>query len=463
MTQLAAPRVSAIADRLRAEWTGRRVVLLINRFDGATRALADELAACGATVGAMVSGVSGVSGGRFDQPGVPVWSCPEHGVRLRRRDFDGWLRQPPAELTAWLDGLDPARQWAVLGTSYTDVGEFCGRPVHGWWRPEWATWEDKTVVDQLWERVGVPAPPHAVLPLNAADLPQWVGRLDRGRGVVLAADTTGGILGSSKGLRWVRRPDELDAALRAFAGSTERVRVAAYLPGIPCSILGMVLPDGVAVFEPFEIVTLRRPDTAQLVYCGTSTWWHAPEAARVAVREHTRRVGDELARAADYRGMYSVDGILGEDGFFATELNPRHVSGLTLWAGWPQFPVRLFNRAVQERAGWLTATGVGYRDVEDAFCRTIRQHPAYVVRIPTGERPDRGVGSSIVCTPTEQTVSYRVEDGSAMILDVEPVDHDGAVGPAAAALAEILGGGRLVSYRDDSIRSRGLAPLDVST
>jgi hypothetical protein len=158
-------------------------------------------------------------------------SAPTRTDRLAGRDRPGSC-------------LDRARP------SYTDVAEFCGLPVHGWWRPEWARWEDKTLVDGLWQRASVPAPPFAVIPVDEPSLGGWYRELDRGRGVILAADATRAFLGSSKGLRWLRDATGADDALRTFDGITDRVRVAAFMPGTPCSILGMVLPTGVAVFEP---------------------------------------------------------------------------------------------------------------------------------------------------------------------------------------------------------------------
>ncbi|GLV84812.1 hypothetical protein Slala03_45010 [Streptomyces lavendulae subsp. lavendulae] len=451
-TTTAHERASAVIDRLHAYWAGREVVLLVNRYDGATRALADELTACGAVIAAVVAGSRcepGAFGARH------VWNCADHGISLPRARFDAWLREPPAELVRWLDDLDPDRTWTALGTTYTDTGEFCSRPVHGWWRREWAHWEDKTEVDALWERAGTPAPPYEVLPVDSPDLTGAVARLDRGRGVVLAADATRSALGSSKGLRWVRRPDELQPALDDFAGTTDRLRVAAFMPGVPFSIMGMVLDSGVAAFEPFEIITLRDPADARLVYGGTSTWWRADPEVRRQIRHHTRLVGERLAAEADYRGMFSIDGLATGDGFAVTELNPRHVSGLSLWAGWPEFPARLFNRAVQERvAGFVDSD---WQDIEDSFSEAIRRSPAYMVKIPLEEgQAEQGTGTVLVPggpkdgpEPDERAVRYSIEPKALRVLDVDQPRQDGAVAPLAAEVANRLCSAGLVSFLDD--------------
>lgn len=449
---LAAERASVVIDRLCAHWAGREVVLLVNREDGATRALAGELEACGAVIAAVVAGsrcAPGTFGARH------VWNGADHGISLPRSEFDAWLREPPAELAHWLDTLDPDRTWTALGTTYTDTGEFCGRPVHGWWRRTWAHWEDKTEVDALWERAGTPAPPYQVLPLDDPALTDVVARLDRGRGVVLAADATRSALGSSKGLRWVRRPEELQSALEDFVGITDRVRVATFMPGVPFSILGMVLDSGVAAFEPFEIITLRDPVDARLVYGGTSTWWRADPEVRRQIKHHTRLVGERLAADADYRGMFSIDGLATEDGFAATELNPRHVSGLSLWAGWPEFPARLFNRAVQERVPGFV--DVDWRDIEESFSEAIRRGPAYMVKLPL-ETGAAASATGTVMVPggpkgspeaVERAVRYSVEPRALRVLDVDSPRGDGAVAPLVAEVANRLCSAGLVSFLED--------------
>ena len=51
-----------------------------------------------------------------------------------------------------------------------------------------------------------------------------------------------------------------------------------FLEGIPCSIHGVVFPDGVATFRPVEMVTLRRPGSNRLHYAGAATFWDPPAA-----------------------------------------------------------------------------------------------------------------------------------------------------------------------------------------
>lgn len=63
--------------------------------------------------------------------------------------------------------------------------------------------------------------------------------------------------------------------------SCERVRIARFVDGLPCSIHGIVFDEYVAVVRPVELIVLRSP-TAGFVYAGTATYWDPPAPDRVA-------------------------------------------------------------------------------------------------------------------------------------------------------------------------------------
>ncbi|SHF57303.1 hypothetical protein SAMN05443575_0327 [Jatrophihabitans endophyticus] len=428
-----------VGDRLAAlvrdRWSAAPVVLAVNRFDGAMRALAAELAA----VGADVRGIVSAEPIPVDvHPAAPRWAASGHGHRLTRTGFDRWLRTAPDDVATFLDVVDPHRQARVLASTYTAVPELFGRPVHGWWRADSARWEDKTAVDTLWAAAGMPAPAHRIVDLS--DPPDAAGilaGLDRGRGVMIAADASQVVLGSSKGLRWVHSPDETRAALADLARFSATARAATFVDGVPFSILGMVRPDGVAVFEPFEILTLLGPEPAPLVYCGTSTHWHAPAPVRDGIRRATRRVGTLLAEQDGYRGVFSVDGVAGRD-FVATELNPRHVSGLTLWAGRPDVPFRLFARDTQEGTDAPYAS-IGTSELEEFVASTLRDSPGTVAWIPDPDHgaPDRPSRGELVCDGV--TVQWRRERDGIRIVRIAGAPRGAAVAPYVAAAATDAG------------------------
>jgi hypothetical protein len=93
-----------------------------------------------------------------------------------------------------------------------------------------------------------------------------------------------------------------------------------------------VFDDYVAVFRPVELIVLRSP-TAGLVYAGTATYWDPPAPDRLAMRATARVVGAALRDEVGFRGAFTIDGILSDDGFVATELNPRFGAGLAPIAG----------------------------------------------------------------------------------------------------------------------------------
>jgi hypothetical protein len=100
-----------------------------------------------------------------------------------------------------------------------------------------------------------------------------------------------------------------------------------FLDGVPCSIHGLVLPDGTAVFRPVELAILRGPGRG-FVYGGLGTTWDPPDADRTRMRELARRTGDHLRATVGYRGAFGIDGVLSEDGFLPTELNSRMSGGI---------------------------------------------------------------------------------------------------------------------------------------
>jgi hypothetical protein len=449
VTTSARARLGRVIEDMRARWTGRGVVLAVHRFNGGMKALAEELRLSGARLAAVIINTEPAPG---DPDAERVWSAARHGLTMTHRQFEAWLAGEPPEVLAWLDRIDPKRELEVLGTTYAEYAELGGRPAYGWWRPEWAVWEDKTRIDELWRRVGVPAPAHRIVRLDDPELVPTAVSLDRGHGVMMALDTSRDVLGSSQGLRWVCSRAELDSALTMVRDRTDRVRLASFVPGVPFSIMGMAFDDGVAVLDPIEIITLHRADR-RLVYGGCSTAW-SPDPARAEVlRAHARRVGRELVESHGYTGVFSVDGLCGPDGFVVTELNPRHVSGTGVRPGWPEFPTRLLNRAVQ--LGLPEARAANWRDVEEVYREVVRDHPSAStwIQVPDADTDDERtttvsvpVGDTIV----ECTVRYRPQCGGVWILGASrsdgPMPHDGALAPVAVALAAKLGDPGLRSF-----------------
>jgi hypothetical protein len=211
--------------------------------------------------------------------------------------------------------------------------------------------EDKTTNDALFDRAGVAcAPSEIVAAADRRALDAAAARVDRGAGTVWSGDAREGFNGGGVLVRHVTRPDSATKVAELMAARCDRVRVAPFLDGIPCSIHGIVATDGIAVFRPMEMVVLRTPDTT-FRYAGVASYWDPPAAARDEMRAAARRVGALLRDEVGFAGSYGIDGVLTADGFRPTELNPRMGGGLSVVAravpDIPLFPLH-----------WIAAAGL---------------------------------------------------------------------------------------------------------
>lgn len=252
------------------------------------------------------------------------------------------LADPPAEVVDALERFDPRRQAVVVGTFLNTAPAIDGRTFLSYRRPEWVALEDKVVIDAFWDRAGIERQPADVVVLDHAT--EAAERIDRGGGTVWAADARDGFHGGATATYWV---NDAASERRAFAGLRavcDRVRVMPFVEGIPCSIHGIVLPDGVAVMRPVEMVTLRRGH--QFVYAGCATFWDPDPAAREQMRSIARRAGEQLATEVGFRGTFTVDGVVAADRFWPTELNPRFGAGINTIARAADVPILLLNELI---------------------------------------------------------------------------------------------------------------------
>jgi hypothetical protein len=339
---------SLIAE-LRPLFAGRKVVVTggpLAALTGVCRRLRD----LGAERPFLLA--TGMGTGEVPDPGEAEWCVVEvraPDVVAEIRAAMRMLRLLPCEVADALDRWDPERRALVLSPMFNELPEIAGRRVYGPRRAEWRRLEDKVVVDALWDELGVARAPSEVVAAQLGRLRAAAARLDRGAGTAWAGDARQGVSGGAFCLRWVR--DEEDAAEAAtFLGARcDRVRVMPFLEGIPCSIHGVVFPDGVATFRPVEMVTLRRPGSNRLHYAGAATFWDPPDADREVMRDLARRVGAGLRERVGYRGAFTVDGVLAAEGFRPTELNPRFGAGLaTMTRDLADLPVSLLDRALIE-------------------------------------------------------------------------------------------------------------------
>lgn len=255
---------------------------------------------------------------------------------------DEFLSDPPPEVVDALDEFDPDGDALVSGSFLNTSPHLAGREFVSYRRPEWVALEDKVVIDAFWDRAGIARQPSTVVPLDEA----WraSAALDPGAGTVWAADARDGFHGGASQTYWVADDASRDAALAGLRPVCDRVRVMPFLDGIPCSIHGIVLPDGVAVFRPVEMFTLRRG--REFVYAGCASFWDPPDEVRDQMRSIARTTGRRLAEEVDFRGAFTVDGVATAHGFWPTELNPRFGAGLMTIGRASDAPILLINDLV---------------------------------------------------------------------------------------------------------------------
>lgn len=306
------------------------------------------------------------------------------------------LEHLPGNVRAMIDRWDPDRSARVLCWP-SDIPGIAGRKIYAPRKPAWMALEDKTAIDAFWDVAGVRRVPSRVVAAERRTLLAAATDLDEGLGTVWAADVRSGIHGGAVGLRWVRPTGDGNAAADSLHTIADRVRVMPFLEGTPVSIHGIVFDEAVAVFRPIEMVVLRPREGDRLLYAGGSNWFDPRTEDRDAMRGIARRVGAALREQVDYRGAFTIDGVLSRDGFVPTELNPRIGGALRLLtAGLGNFPLVALC--------WAAAEGerLGFRP--DLLERTV---------LDCADRHRVGGGHAITDTTFDATRAFRlVRDGT---------------------------------------------------
>jgi hypothetical protein len=358
--------------------------------------------------------------------------------------FEAAMRSLPPDVEAEIDAWDPEHSaCALVPFTLSRVPAVAGRRRYAD-RPErWAELEDKTKLPGFLDAIGVRRGPLAIVRADPVCLRAAAARLDRGLGTVWAGDTRPGLHGGGFGVRWVHDDETRSQAEAFFPGRFERVRVMPFYEGIPCSIHGIVFPQGVAVFRPLEMLVLRRRGTSRFVYAGTASFWDPDPDEREEMRALAHQVGLGLRDRLGYRGAFTVDGVLSDAGFVPTELNARIGGAFRhLYERSPELPLDLLALAAQEgepfdwRPAELERLVLERADLRRAgsarmnLPRQCAAARAFAVarrgaRLVRASRPQRGAGR-LWLGPT-------VGEGSFLVFAPDP--ERTAVGPSFAALA----------------------------
>jgi len=264
------------------------------------------------------------------------------GIRTAERA----LRELPAEVQARIDAWDPERTARVISTIFSDGTDIAGRTQLGGRPPEWLALEDKTRIDAVWDAAGVRRAPVRIVPADRFEVA--ITEVSGPLGAVVSGDSREGFNGGGSYVRWIRVPADLDEAREFFSAHCDSVRVMPFLDGLPCSIHGMVFPSRTIGFRPVEMLVLRRPHSNRVHYAGAASFWTAPIGDTLHMRAMVERVGEFLRVHHDFRGAFTIDGVLTADGFLPTELNPRLGAALPRLFHGIDTHLPLFNRCLVE-------------------------------------------------------------------------------------------------------------------
>lgn len=243
------------------------------------------------------------------------------------------LANPDAEHQAVVDRWDPEATARSIASLTSVAGQSMGRRTFGARPAQWRDLEDKLRIESIWASAGIPVADSRQVDLaDRAEVLAAHDELAGPSGTVWAGDNRSGWHGGGSGTFWV--PDR--GAAERLLGQLDRfdrVRVMPFVDGVPCSMHGMVVPDGdggseVITFRPCEMLVLRDRARHAFVYCRSANFWDPDPMDRAAMADSTKRIGNELIARARFRGMFTVDGVMGADGFVPTEVNTRYGAAL---------------------------------------------------------------------------------------------------------------------------------------
>ena len=313
---------------VKGDYAGRPWIVCAEVSAGAT-GLVKGLHHYGVSKVMLLTGTRGIG----EVPDVPTVELGTTGRSIMGgiRAYERAVLDLPDHAIDAIEDFDPDHQAQVLFAGFGTPTQLAGRTVFAPRRPEWLELENKITAVDLWARAGIASAPYLIVSATISDLRDAHATLDSGLGTVWVADNRTGWHGGGEYLRRVRSAADVGPAAEFMAPNANRVRVMPFLDGIPCSIHGFVTADDIAVFRPVEMLILWRGN--DLVYSGLATTWDPSPEDREDMRSAARALAVVMRDHVEYRGAFSLDGIMTADGFRPTEINPRLSTGLAIQLG----------------------------------------------------------------------------------------------------------------------------------
>lgn len=424
--------IELLEDRLSSVY-GRTPWIIVSDAAAAATPNVAQLREWGVQRLLVLAAVEGVG----PQPDAEIHLTGSHGDTI----MDGFRAFSQSlttnSVSAAIADFDPTGEARILSPPFGAESAFSGRRPYGQRKPEWMALEDKMVIDGHFEAAGIATAPYAIVAVE--DAPTVARTLSSSQGSVWVADNHEGWHGGGEYVRWIRSAEDELEALAWFGRHARSVRVMPFLDGLPCSIHGYVTESGAATFRPVEMLIARQTHGSSFRYLGMATTWDPEPHDREAMREVARQMGTYLDGFVRYRGPFSIDGVMTDDGFRPTELNPRMSAGFGIQAATaPELHAGLLTRALIEGD-----IDVDHEELEDTILPIADRDRSLRIGVPFAET--RGQDSLPIQITTDAV--RHSEGGQAHgTLDIgpapagsyallKPEQEHVPIGPSAATLA----------------------------
>ena len=251
-------------------------------------------------------------------------ALPECSLAFELRAYHSALKHLDKTHIKVIDDFDPTVEAIVIGAFWFELESVANRRVFGSRRTSWLRIEDKCEVTVIWDKANIKTSRSetvSVSHLKHTCLEGWNFPF------VLSGDSTQGVTGGGSHVRAIYTAKHLDSVRSFFEKECQYVRVMEYLDGVSCSIHGVVLEAEVLCSIPIEMVVIPCSD-GHFKYMGASTHWIPNSSITAQLQDTVRKVGAVLREEVNFKGTFTLDGVITDGQFYPTEINTRAGAGI---------------------------------------------------------------------------------------------------------------------------------------